>query len=258
MACSKYSKTHAWPAKATLYPLHLHVLSGGLLALCVANTAPPTAATGWLVKPAVRDPCPIHATQVEPLIVRIMIVGCARGEVVDWLHAEPICRACPSTAYSLWEDKRNATAGTAAAHPAPAASSPQGPGASSSTAGDGNCRTCPTNAVCPGGASVLPRLGYWHSSPTSIQMHKCVHADACLGPAVLRVDGEAVVADGRVSRVNAALYACQQAWYASRPAGVKVAARYSNADNVNTCLLWGAANSSTAQVAEVPTGMWCI
>jgi hypothetical protein len=34
------------------------------------------------------------------------------------------------------------------------------------------CLTCPTHASCPGGALLVPAAGYWHSSPTSMVMHR--------------------------------------------------------------------------------------
>jgi hypothetical protein len=34
------------------------------------------------------------------------------------------------------------------------------------------CNVCPAGAECPGGASMVPLLGWWHSTPTSSQMHR--------------------------------------------------------------------------------------
>jgi hypothetical protein len=36
-----------------------------------------------------------------------------------------------------------------------------------------NCSSCPANAECIGASIVQPLPGYWSSSPTSIQMHRC-------------------------------------------------------------------------------------
>jgi len=45
------------------------------------------------------------------------------------------------------------------------------------------CRDCDSNALCAGGASLVPQDGYWHSSPFSIQFHQCLVEEACrLGP----------------------------------------------------------------------------
>jgi hypothetical protein len=36
------------------------------------------------------------------------------------------------------------------------------------------CQPCPEGASCPGGAVILPLPGWWHSTSTSAQMHRCV------------------------------------------------------------------------------------
>ncbi|GIL87669.1 hypothetical protein Vretifemale_15684, partial [Volvox reticuliferus] len=41
------------------------------------------------------------------------------------------------------------------------------------------CQACPTNAICPGGALLLPAPGYWHSAPNSPWMHRCPQPSAC-------------------------------------------------------------------------------
>ncbi|GIL61375.1 hypothetical protein Vafri_15845 [Volvox africanus] len=41
------------------------------------------------------------------------------------------------------------------------------------------CQTCPTNAICPGDALLLPAPGYWHSAPNSPRMHRCPQPAAC-------------------------------------------------------------------------------
>lgn len=41
------------------------------------------------------------------------------------------------------------------------------------------CRDCDPNAICNGGAVAVPRDGYWHSTPFSVQYHECLVADAC-------------------------------------------------------------------------------
>ena len=47
------------------------------------------------------------------------------------------------------------------------------------------CSVCGANTECPGGAVVWPVKGFWHSSPQSTQMHRCVlaffrHVSVCL------------------------------------------------------------------------------
>lgn len=34
------------------------------------------------------------------------------------------------------------------------------------------CTTCVPNALCPGGATVWPAKGFFHSAPQSVQMHR--------------------------------------------------------------------------------------
>eukprot|EP00877_Chromochloris_zofingiensis_P009338 jgi/Chrzof1/4658/Cz14g21210.t1 len=43
------------------------------------------------------------------------------------------------------------------------------------------CETCPLNAQCPGGRSIVPQEGYWHSTADSAQVHRCPNFDACKG-----------------------------------------------------------------------------
>ncbi|OMJ71850.1 hypothetical protein SteCoe_29840 [Stentor coeruleus] len=44
-----------------------------------------------------------------------------------------------------------------------------------------SCLSCPTGAVCPGGDSVIPNVGYWRSSVLSEYVYKCSISGACLG-----------------------------------------------------------------------------
>jgi hypothetical protein len=57
-----------------------------------------------------------------------------------------------------------------------------------------SCESCPSNAICdypgkstevppigPNGAILVPKNGYWHSSPRSAQIHICPHEAACRG-----------------------------------------------------------------------------
>ncbi|CAD7697722.1 unnamed protein product [Ostreobium quekettii] len=44
---------------------------------------------------------------------------------------------------------------------------------------DVTCHPCPSNAVCNGGAAVVPNKGFWHSTPFSSQIHECLLVDAC-------------------------------------------------------------------------------
>eukprot|EP00210_Caulerpa_lentillifera_P005960 g5695.t1 len=42
-----------------------------------------------------------------------------------------------------------------------------------------NCDGCPENAICPGGAALVPEDGFWHSTPFSPIVHECILEDAC-------------------------------------------------------------------------------
>eukprot|EP00210_Caulerpa_lentillifera_P007342 g7018.t1 len=44
------------------------------------------------------------------------------------------------------------------------------------------CQACESQAKCHGGASVVPKDGYWHSNPFSPQFHECLVPDACSYP----------------------------------------------------------------------------
>ena len=44
---------------------------------------------------------------------------------------------------------------------------------------DTQCHPCPEDAVCRGGASVIPQDTYWHSTPFSPEIHKCLVDVAC-------------------------------------------------------------------------------
>ncbi|GMH37970.1 hypothetical protein BSKO_05854 [Bryopsis sp. KO-2023] len=41
------------------------------------------------------------------------------------------------------------------------------------------CQECESNAICSGGAALVPRPGFWHSTPYAPQFHECLIRDAC-------------------------------------------------------------------------------
>eukprot|EP00803_Ostreobium_quekettii_P002345 evm.model.scf_47.5 EVM.evm.TU.scf_47.5 scf_47:34700-36623(-) len=43
------------------------------------------------------------------------------------------------------------------------------------------CTPCHANAFC-NGTTITPKLGFWHSSSKSTEVHACIVADACLAP----------------------------------------------------------------------------
>eukprot|EP00879_Flechtneria_rotunda_P003163 GHRR01003385.1.p1 GENE.GHRR01003385.1~~GHRR01003385.1.p1 ORF type:complete len:1192 (+),score=313.72 GHRR01003385.1:611-4186(+) len=45
--------------------------------------------------------------------------------------------------------------------------------------GNSSCTECPSNARCPGGAIIIPEPGFWRSTATSTQLHRCRNPDAC-------------------------------------------------------------------------------
>lgn len=42
-----------------------------------------------------------------------------------------------------------------------------------------SCDGCPSHARCDGGAVLIPEHGYWHSTPYSPLIHKCILEEAC-------------------------------------------------------------------------------
>lgn len=59
---------------------------------------------------------------------------------------------------------------------------------------------CPVTAVCPGGARLYPKAGYWHSARQSVQVHKCFNPAACVGAAALN-GSTAAAADSQRRRL---------------------------------------------------------
>jgi hypothetical protein len=76
---------------------------------------------------------------VRPVNLTVHVVPCSQGDVTS--SSGDACIPCSRGWYSL--DPRNST-----------------------------CDQCVPNAECPGGASILPLPGWWHSSPRSTQMHR--------------------------------------------------------------------------------------
>lgn len=78
---------------------------------------------------------------IPPVDVTVHVVNCSVGDVT--VSSGDACQECPYGSYSL--DPRNSS-----------------------------CDQCMPNAECPGGAQILPLPGFWHSSPRSHQLHRCV------------------------------------------------------------------------------------
>ena len=47
-----------------------------------------------------------------------------------------------------------------------------------------SCDECPNNAICSGGASIVPEKGFWHSTVNSFQIHQCPLEGNCLADGV--------------------------------------------------------------------------
>ena len=90
----------------------------------------------------------LEPTQIEPLEMYVRMRSCYMGEVEP--EGQNECVECPPGKYS-WDPTSS------------------------------QCLDCPINALCQGGASMWPLSGYWRSSNTSIEFHKCPLAEACLG-----------------------------------------------------------------------------
>lgn len=76
--------------------------------------------------------------QIAPVYVTLNVRGCVKGEVSP---SPDTCQQCLTGFYSL---------------------DPTQP----------VCDSCPADATCPGGASIVPVAGAWHSSADSAQVHK--------------------------------------------------------------------------------------
>ncbi|WIA37967.1 hypothetical protein OEZ86_001344 [Tetradesmus obliquus] len=86
-------------------------------------------------------------TRVAPASFSLYVRGCMPGEVAP---LPDTCEPCVPGFYSL--DPTQAL-----------------------------CQLCPAGADCPGGASIIPQPGWWHSAATSAQMHRCPDPAACQG-----------------------------------------------------------------------------
>ena len=126
-------------------------------------------------------------------------------------------RQCSSEQYSLWRDLRAAALSGTNLTAAAAWQPPAG----------AQCSSCPAQATCTGGAVVVPKPGFWHSSPQSTLMHRCPNPDAC-DPRPFSPGSEAAKQSAAAAarfgaqQVNAPLLVCQERWYASLAPGSDV------------------------------------
>uniref|UniRef100_A0A383V7R9 TNFR-Cys domain-containing protein n=1 Tax=Tetradesmus obliquus TaxID=3088 RepID=A0A383V7R9_TETOB len=84
---------------------------------------------------------------VKPAKLSIQVRSCILGEVTPVPDA---CQACPEGSFSLEPQMQT-------------------------------CDSCPAGAECPGGFSIVPLDGMWHSAPESRQVHRCPNPAACQG-----------------------------------------------------------------------------
>lgn len=168
---------------------------------------------------------PLAAPQAEPVRQRLLVLPCAVGAQVEpsTISGLPTCRQCSVYQYSIfasdWTGDQDIDQATSA------------------------CRNCPPNAFCPYGATVVPELGWWHSSPSSPEMHRCPQGDACQGrfvvpealwqlPAYSGI--RAAMQRPNTPDINAALAVCQSDFYraADRAGDRQAMPRWS------TCRVW--------------------
>ncbi|GIL90990.1 hypothetical protein Vretimale_17061 [Volvox reticuliferus] len=116
--------------------------------------------------------------QVSPLVLNVTVPPCSLGELP--LDGGSICSKCTLNTYSLTVDAYDDIE-------------------VSMNSRNLACKSCPLNAICTGGAVLVPAQGYWHSAANSTVMHQCPNLLACRG-------GD----DG----ANDELVRCQERWYA--------------------------------------------
>ncbi|KXZ45364.1 hypothetical protein GPECTOR_55g270 [Gonium pectorale] len=125
--------------------------------------------------------------KVAPLLVRVSLQPCRLGERLDLDTAQEQaapswtgCAACRQGQFNLWEDARPRL--TDASLDVANYSDVMWEATAQLLAhGDAACAPCPDHALCPGGAVLVPRPGYWHSAPNSTAFHPCLRPAACGG-----------------------------------------------------------------------------
>ena len=78
------------------------------------------------------------------VVLHLSTRECYPGEI----EHDDVCNACPTDQYSFLPSRMK-------------------------------CESCEENAECGGGAVLVPREGYWHSTPFSPVFHKCTYFTAC-------------------------------------------------------------------------------
>ncbi|KAG2483388.1 hypothetical protein HYH03_017740 [Edaphochlamys debaryana] len=204
-----------------------------------------------------------YTLTLPPLVLPLSLSACRLGEELALGAGEDpgaqaagsTCRACRPQQFTLWRDPRSEREPprppASAVNDSGAAGGGGGGGWASALAAESGCLLCPANAFCPGGAVVVPRQGFWASSPMSTQVHRCLNPDACdptaegLAPWLAEAAARIEAAQPIDAEVGGALAACKQAWHASAPPGaaalanLTTAAGAGNSPNASLCLLDG-------------------
>lgn len=133
---------------------------------CISGQRTAIAANGSVVFNSIRANTPpgiysltFSAMGLEPVIIPFSIRDCRPGEVNLTMRLEAvsdgelsanqfICSNCSSGKFSFLPTV--------------------------------DCQSCSDHAICTGGSVMVPKDGYWHSSPFSIQFHKCLVKTACM------------------------------------------------------------------------------
>lgn len=141
--CSSIA-TIPWFCQPSSRPSHLHSLTVNVWMSCdqlvltsafsaISNGIPGTYRLIFAASDSFGD------TPVEPAILQLRITPCPKGYATA--STGDACIPCV-TGYFSFNPLAN------------------------------ECSTCVPNAICPGGATVRPAKGFFHSAPQSVQMHR--------------------------------------------------------------------------------------
>eukprot|EP00198_Chlamydomonas_reinhardtii_P008792 XP_001698129.1 predicted protein [Chlamydomonas reinhardtii] len=265
-------------------PLPGALVPSGLVVSGIVNTTSMVAAGGLSSGSGAADAV-LEATSVPELRMSILLLPCRVGERLDSSRvtaAAPhstTCSPCPTQQLAFWQDDRPSLQDLAARVLANASVAAD---ANASAASGGGVRSSGSAAVLPQdlGATMLQWMfdwtqgvvdvaicsncpeGFWHSSPNSTLMHRCLQADACarttnILPAVaaanaaLRLSSSAAAAAANATAASSSgtaaaaggatvvvrrystddprislLLSCQALFYQSWPAGSYALAQY--------------------------------
>ncbi|EFJ43308.1 hypothetical protein VOLCADRAFT_96559 [Volvox carteri f. nagariensis] len=171
--------------------------------------------------------------KVTPLEMTLEVIPCRVGETLDLSRSnyKPSwtgCKTCPSGQYGLWHDDRPSLTAISVVGGDLSGATVTAGGASGNQgiyyqrmnatlyAQDSACRICPINAVCLGGAVIVPTPGYWHSAANSTKIHTCPNPSACNFDGDVKMFPDWLYSMVLQSEYRTKLLArCQLEWYAS-------------------------------------------